>query len=292
MPANKPSSFLQQLYKAAKSPAASPNTSLPATSSHQPAVAWGNQVSRTKEAMSPQEQDAWNRMLSMLLVGGGAGAGARGLIGLRDMFRKRPAVDAQSTIPETIPIIVPQKTKAAEDGILGARADGGMNYWEYPMGMAAGAGGLMGGWKLMDWLMDKRRKASMQSELSRAQQAYQQALQDDVNAASVVKAASADDSLDAVYAHLQDAEKMASHFSCLAASGALDWLLEKRGNTLATALHGAGGAYLTALLLAGGLSGMTVYNRTRAAQENEDANRRRRLTRTGPQPIMAVPANA
>ena len=239
--------------------------------------------------MTPQEQDAWNRMLSMLLVGGGLGAGARGLVSLRDAFRKKPTVDPQSTVPETIPIILPQRQKTADD-LLGARADGGMNYWEYPVGMSAGAGGLMGGWKLMDWLMDKRRKASMQAELDRAQADYQQALRDDVNAASVVKSASTEPSLDTIYDHLQDEQKVASHFEQLAANGALDWLLEKRSNNLSGLLHGVGGTYLTALLLAGGLSGLGMYQRTRSAQEADDLNKRRRLSRTAPQPLMAVPA--
>lgn len=238
--------------------------------------------------MSPQEQDAWQRMLSMLLVGGGVGVGARSLVGLRDMFHRRPEVDPQSTIPETIPIMVPQRNKAAND-LLGARADGGLNYWEYPTGMAAGAGGLMGGWKLMDWLMDKRRKASMQGELARAQQEYQQALQDDVNAASVTKAAAAD-SLDAVYDHLQDESKMMAHLEQLDANGALDCLREKRSNTLASLLHGGIGAYLAALLATGGLSGLAAYQSTKSRQDAEDANKRRRLMRTSPQPIMAVPA--
>lgn len=221
--------------------------------------------------MTPQEQDAWNRMLSMLLVGGGVGAGARGLVGLQEMFRKRPGVDPQSTIPETIPIVLPQQAQRAKlaNDVFGARPDGGMNYWEYPTGLAAGTGGLMGGWKLMDWLMDKRRKASMQGELDRAQQEYQQALQDDVNAASVSKAASTD-TLDTVYDRVQT--------------------LEKQGNSLADLLHGSGGLYLASLLAAGGLSGLGVYSRVKSQQDAEDANRRRRLTRTSPQPIMAVPA--
>lgn len=221
--------------------------------------------------MTPQEQDAWNRMLSMLLVGGGVGAGARGLVGLHNMFRKRPDVDPQSTIPETIPIVLPQQAQRAKtaNDVFGARPDGGLNYWEYPTGLAAGAGGLMGGWKLMDWLMDKRRKASMQGELDRAKQEYQQVLQDDVNAASVSKAAAAD-TLDAVYDRVQT--------------------LEKQGNSLADLLHGSGGLYLASLLAAGGLSGLGVYHRVKSQQDAEDANRRRRLTRTSPQPIMAVPA--
>lgn len=271
MPTSKPSNFLQQLHKAAKGPDGAHRTSLPATNLHQSVGSWGSQDRLTKAAMTPQEQDAWNRMLSMLLVGGGVGVGARGLVGLQEMFRKRPGVDPQSTIPETIPIVLPQQAQRAKlaHDVFGARPDGGVNYWEYPTGLAAGAGGLMGGWKLMDWLMDKRRKASMQGELDRAQQEYQQALQDDVNAASVSKAASAD-TLDAVYDRVQT--------------------LEKQGDSLADLLHGSGGLYLASLLAAGGLSGLGVYSRVKSQQDAEDANRRRRLTRTAPQPIMAVPA--
>jgi hypothetical protein len=48
--------------------------------------------------------------------------------------------------------------------------------WAMPAAVAAGAGGLYGGWKLQDWLMKKQREKEMDDELTTAKDDYTRAL--------------------------------------------------------------------------------------------------------------------
>jgi hypothetical protein len=48
--------------------------------------------------------------------------------------------------------------------------------WHIPAALAAGAGGLYGGWKLTDYLLDKTRAAEQESEVSQARKEYEAAL--------------------------------------------------------------------------------------------------------------------
>jgi hypothetical protein len=48
--------------------------------------------------------------------------------------------------------------------------------WAIPAAVGAGAGGLYGGWRLMDYLLDRRRKANLDDELETAKLEYEAAL--------------------------------------------------------------------------------------------------------------------
>jgi hypothetical protein len=48
--------------------------------------------------------------------------------------------------------------------------------WAYPAAAAAGIGGLYGGWKLTDYLLDKTRSTEQESELDTARRDYERAL--------------------------------------------------------------------------------------------------------------------
>jgi hypothetical protein len=178
------------------------------------------------------------------------------------------------------------REKIAEP-IFGARPNGRFNAWEIPVGVAAGGAGLMGGWKLVDWLMDKRRKKSMESELEEARGGYQRALQDQYSAAMMGKGASTDPTLDDVYDRLFDQQHRQEHMEKLA-----DWIPKKWQNTAGDIGHGAAGAYMTALLALTGLSGVGAYNWTKSKGKGkamERALKKRRAMRMAPQPIMAIP---
>lgn len=49
--------------------------------------------------------------------------------------------------------------------------------WALPATVLGGAAGAAGGWKLVDYLLDKRRKAEIEQDVNQAQQEFQQALQ-------------------------------------------------------------------------------------------------------------------
>jgi len=242
--------------------------------------------------MDTPEADAWNRMLATLVTGAGAGLGVRGLMGLRNMFRNKSKVDTHSSIPQSVPIRMhrsreEEKFAAEKQAIFDARDDGGMNYWEWPVGVAAGGAGLLGGWSLMDWLMDKRRKSSMGGELSRAKEDYQEALSDQYSSAMMAKGASAEPTLDDVYTHLSDQQRCEAHLEKISGIFPKSWTTAGQD-----AAHGAGGAYLTALMALTGLSGLGAYKWTRNTSKNkalDKAVRRRRRMRRAPQPVIAVP---
>jgi hypothetical protein len=245
-------------------------------------------------AMSQAEKDAWNRMLAVLVTGGAAGAGIRGLMGVRNMFRDKPKVDPVSSIPQPVPIRIPLRMQEEEDepmpklAGLGARPSGRFNWWEIPTGIAAGAGGLFGGWKLVDWLMDKRRQMAMQGELDEAKKDYESALQDQYSSAMLSKGASAEPTLDDVFDHISDPEKMQAQMEKVGFS----FIPQSWKNTSGDVGHGAAGAYLTALMALTGLSGLGAYKWTKSKSRSkamEKAIKKRRMMRAAPQPITAIP---
>ena len=133
--------------------------------------------------------------------------------------------------------------------------------WTYIAAPLAIGGGLYGGWKLTDYLLNKTRSAEQESELESARKEYESAL------AGRRKLASAEpDPLDDLAAEY-----------------------EKRALVNELAGIGLGAAGLTALL-----SGLGTYRWTRSLAEDkavEEAVRRRQaqLAEQSPSPIMAVP---
>jgi hypothetical protein len=131
--------------------------------------------------------------------------------------------------------------------------------WVYPAGAAALTGGLYGGWKLTDYLLDKTRSAEQESEVAQARKEYEAAL---------------------------------AGRRKVAAAGPLDELAgrwEKRGwvNPAIGGLLALGGA--TALA-----SGVGAYRWTRGLAEDkaiEEAVKRRQaqIAEQSPSPIMAIP---
>lgn len=77
---------------------------------------------------------------------------------------------------------IPAAEKTAAPHILSDRTE---LPWYYPGVTMAGVGGLAGGYKLMDYLMDKKRKADLADETEEAKAQYHQAMLDQYNPASV-----------------------------------------------------------------------------------------------------------
>lgn len=123
--------------------------------------------------------------LGLLSLGLGAGArGTQGLIGLWQRNSQGEDKPEKHTI-----FLQPPGHKTAEDeGIMASIArpfkdaiNGqgtvpGSLPWFYPAALAAGAGGMYGGYQIADHLMDARRRAAIQKELDDAKQVYEEAL--------------------------------------------------------------------------------------------------------------------
>lgn len=142
-------------------------------------------------------QGAYADAAKLGLLAAGLGAAIRGGTGLYQMAQKnmRPAARPAATAP--VMIDVPIRKKQEEDNPLKMASQsevsvpeswvqdflsGGANtkpsrWWAaLPVSVAAGAGGLYGGWKLSDMLMDSRRKSQLQAELDDAKSDYEAAL--------------------------------------------------------------------------------------------------------------------
>jgi hypothetical protein len=130
--------------------------------------------------------------------------------------------------------------------------------WAWPAGMAAGVGGVWAGNKLVRHLLDKKRKAELESELSQAKKEYEEAMMGQYSPEKIHsingKTAAAPNKLASVYA-----------------------VLEKRGDVNTLLGHGAG-AYLTlASLLAGGIGVGTykhLHSRSRSKMLTEALKQR------------------
>lgn len=153
---------------------------------------------------------------TLAVVGAGVGAGSRGLLGLLQLAQ-RNSHKPEPTIPPPLAIDLPlseqeeEKVGGVSDFLRGdyAQSINGIP-WAIPAHVAAGAGGLAGGWTLMDYLLDKRRKGELQSELDKAKGDYETALSNGMKTAEEGSLAS---DLDRLY---DEVEKRSSSLADMA----------------------------------------------------------------------------
>jgi len=266
-----------------------------------------------KRALSSAEQETLQRILQLSLTGVGAGAAARGLIGIKQLFQPELPVKNVGVLPTALPIPVAERedetmppsslrnalhfkaASARQDGPLAALAKGlaeGMdkealefsdpryNPLMIPLAVFGPAAGIYGGWKGLDMLLRTRKKQELADELSQARGDYHKSLLDQHHAAQgTVKAAElqAPSPIDELYDAM---EKQAKGYM----QGAVD------------GLGGLGGAYLTAVLGTALGSGKLTYDwfRSRSQQKRlEEALRQRAQQRwlQRPQTMVAVPVS-
>jgi len=140
--------------------------------------------------------------------------------------------------------------------------------WAMPAALAAGAGGLYGGWKLQDWLMDKQRKQNNQAELDEAREEYNKAL-------------------------LETQGKHASDGIGVALDELYDTLEKKAGKT-SDIMGQLTGMYLTLALAGGGVSALGGYNwgkkrQRRVLLEKAKKQRQREMRNKRPMGIQVRP---
>jgi len=122
----------------------------------------------------------WENIAKVLGVGAGVGLVGRGAQGLYNMGR-RALTTPETTGPKTISVPSPvDEDKRAEEeaGFWGGSE---ASHWTghpfaMPAAAAAATGGALGGWKLMDYVLDDQRKKQMEGELESAKRQYEKAL--------------------------------------------------------------------------------------------------------------------
>lgn len=120
--------------------------------------------------------------LKIFGVGAGLGLVGRGAQGMYNLGRRNLGTPTAGQKP--IQIGVPgEEEEEKYAGWLGDLFSGGMatNISEHPLspitGIAAAGTGAVGGWKLMDYILDKQRKKELEGELDMAKEDYEGALQ-------------------------------------------------------------------------------------------------------------------
>jgi len=221
---------------------------------------------------------------------GGAAVGiGAGLRGLSELFRmgsqaipvgkKRKALTAPSAIYAQMPVPrddedekIASITSAVGDFVAGGQAQTREGIpWFTPAVVGAPLLGGLGGWKFMDWMLDKRRKGQISEEVDAAKAEYEKALAE----AQGVKRSSDSElgrTLDRLY----------------------ELAIEKRSGTVADMGGQALGLYLLAAGGAAGLTGYAGYNwaKKRTRREIIDKalkNLKRKQQLQQPAPIFVQP---
>jgi hypothetical protein len=133
---------------------------------------------------------ALQQALGVGAAGLGVGLGARGLLGLLGLGKHN--VSPEEPYSSSVIEIDDEEEKEAStdksssflDFVKGRYAETTAGVpWAMPAAVGAGAGGLYGGWKMMDYLLDKRRESRVDEELEEAKAEYEAALADTKEAA-------------------------------------------------------------------------------------------------------------
>jgi hypothetical protein len=232
--------------------AADPVTDLAAAA----ARARSNQAQRILQAV-------WQESKPILLSSLGLGMGIRGAQGLANVVQRNMAPPAP--VPPTMNIVkhkVPEKEKVATLSLHpGDSTQVGDWVGTLPIKATAMLGGAYGGYKLTDWLMDKRRKADLQAELAKVRAQYEAALSGNVKTAAEGSLA-------------KDLDELAE---CVVKKADLSGQL--------------GGGYLTVAGLAAILSGLAGYRAAKSTNTKPILNKAREQQLRGQevQPIYVNP---
>lgn len=229
-------------------------------------------------------QQQIKRMLALSL---GVGVGARGVQGLYNSVRRGAGLGSEPTAPRMLPVPVreedaPEKPKglpgyklanAVMDFLRGGDAS---SVSTHPLGpaslMLAGGAGLAGGWKLTDYILDKARRAELQSSLDDAKRDYEQALLPPQDK----QASALGQELDAFYAELQSID-----------AG------EKQAVSMGDITGGVTGAALAAWLPLALGSGVIAHNITSSRRQQALLNRamrQRHSRQLVSSPLFAYPS--
>lgn len=218
-------------------------------------------VARSEQARQIYK-DLWRKIQPILMGSVGLGVAARGAQGLYNTVSRN--LEPPEGVPSDINV-VPHMVRQKQ-AVL--RPSDAVNVEDWaatiPAKALAMVGGGLGGYKLTDMLLDKRRKADLNAELEAAKKQYEQALYGNVKT-------SADGTL------AKDLDRLANKFA-----------------KKADALGNFEGAYLTAAGTAALLAALAGYKQQRAGSKRTilQKAKEQQLREQPPQPIFISPQYA
>lgn len=224
------------------------------------------------------KRDAFRQLITLLGLGTAAGGGARMLMGGGNLLKDTQSpMRSFSPAPPTITIPGPQEDDEELEKLGVAKPP----WWDWiaqklpnisttrPLGdtwgptagIGAAGGGIYGGWKLTDWLLNKEKQQQQTRDLSDAEAEYKKALADQYRAAMLAKQGDdtlgIDDLYDRYAAYVQEHGRDKS-------AGWWDWLNMPWAAVLGhDNWQGAKGALAAAMALTAGGAGTATYNWTK-----------------------------
>ncbi len=222
------------------------------------------------------KRDAFKQLVALLGLGTAAGGGARMLMGGYNLFKDTQApVRRISPVPPTITI----PGKAEEDDDMEKLGVAKPPWWDWiaqklpkitttkPLGdvwgptagIGVAGGGIYGGWKLTDWLLDRERQQQDTRDLTEAEDEYKKALAEQYRAAMMAKHGADTLGIDDLY------EQYAAHVQEHGRDKAAEsWLETPWSKTLGyDNWQGLKSALAAAMALTAGGSGVATYNWTK-----------------------------
>ena len=207
-----------------------------------------------KQALTQQDLhiSAARNLRNLALAGVGTGLAGRGIYGFLNMLN-RQAKQPEPTYPGALQVDVPYPVEEDEKEASDARTVMGLP-WYLPAAVGTGAGSLYGGWKLMDTILDARRKGNQEQDQEKAQEEFRQAL---LSSYRQPKLASDEPTLGEELDRLYDA--------AMAKTAEMDKQAEdpsSEGSAWGEASGRAKGLYGTYALMSGLLGANWMYNRS------------------------------
>lgn len=224
------------------------------------------------------KRDAFKQLITLLGLGAAGGSGARMLMGGSNLFRgAQVPVHSVSPVPPTITIPGPP---AEEEDMekLGVTKPPWWDWfaqklpkitttkplgdvWGPTAGIGVAGGGIYGGWKLTDWLLNKEKQHQQTRDLTDAEDEYKKALADQYRAAMLAKQGAdtlgIDDLYDRYDAHVKEHGRDKQAF----------WGILDKSYASAVGGHdnwqGIKGALAVAMALTAGGAGTATYNWTK-----------------------------
>lgn len=259
-------------------------------------------IPRSSNQHAKAKRDALVQLLQIGAYGLGGGIAGRSLLGLNRLFNppdlgvSMGPVRPEMRVPPAAWDEKKDKTAASRTGPPGDMFQWFANMlpnisttrplgdWWGPAAAVGTAGtGLVGGYALSDWLLNKEREHHRQTELDQAEKDYQSALADEYHTAMMAKKAGDDLGIDNLFDSLQAREKQA--FTSLEAP----WV-----STIGHDPWQQGKGWLLAAMLATGAgSGYAMYNHTKNQSQQKLlskalAARARRRAMMSPAPPLAI----
>ena len=256
------------------------------------------------QAQAQKRSDLFAQLSQIGLTGLGLGAGARGLIGLKNMLSAKQAPTPNQGAILPVPVRVPNDNEGEPNelmdkyGSLRGFADGLVkeafgriegasplsSRWGIPAAVAAGTGGAVGGWHMIDWLLGQPKRDDLNDDLHSAETDYHRALSDQYQAAMMGKSAAATD-IDALFDEL--CEKQAGVWDTIGTLGTAGPRAVLGDDNTEAVL----GSYLAAAGLLATGSGMAAYDWTKLRSPGNVLSKAmaiRARQRATPPPVTAV----